>query len=120
MPEPRLSIELLRELTDELVTRMAADLMIGFHFARVDLATLRDREHAHAARSFGHDLPAAARSLEAAHRGHRILGAQFDRRLVILKRLLVERSIPSEAIAEWVEHEESQRSRVVSGECSAR
>lgn len=106
-------LALIRTVSEELVAKMADDLMIGFFFAKVDLARLAELEHQHAARTLGFEVPYEGRPLEAAHFPRRIFGGQFDRRMVILRELLAKHAVPVELRDAWLAHAEAQRDRVV-------
>jgi truncated hemoglobin YjbI len=109
----RATLSLIRAVSDELVARMAKDLMIGFFFAKVDLVRLAELEYQHAARSLGFEVPYEGRPLEAAHFPRRIFGGQFDRRMVILREVLAKHAVPAEQRDAWLSHAEAQRDRVV-------
>lgn len=109
----RESLALIRAVSDELVARMSRDLMIGFFFAKVDLARLAELEYQHAARTLGFEVPYEGRPLEAAHFPRRIFGGQFDRRMVILRELLAKHAVPASLADAWLTHAEAQRDRIV-------
>lgn len=109
----RESLALIRAVSDELVARMSRDLMIGFFFAKVDLARLAELEYQHAARTLGFEVPYEGRPLEAAHFPRRIFGGQFDRRMVILRELLAKHAVPTSLADAWLTHAEAQRDRIV-------
>lgn len=109
----RATLSLIRAVSEELVARMAKDLMIGFFFAKVDLARLAELEYQHAARALGFEVSYEGRPLEAAHFPRRIFGGQFDRRMVILREVLAKHAVPAELTDAWLAHTAAQRDRVV-------
>ncbi len=109
----RESLALIRAVSEEVVARMASDLMIGFFFAKVDLARLVELEYQHAAHALGFEVPYEGRPLEAAHFPRRIFGGQFDRRMVIFREVLAKHGVPEPLRARWLAHAEAQRERVV-------
>ncbi len=107
------SLELVRAVTAELVERMARDVMIGFFFAKVDLARLAELECQHAARTLGLEVTYEGRPLESAHHPRRIFGGQFDRRMVILAEVLARHDVPPAVRAAWLERARAERARIV-------
>jgi truncated hemoglobin YjbI len=103
----------LRAITDELVERMAADPMIGFHFARVDLARLREFEYQHAAELLGGPVHYAGRPLSSAHAPHRIAGGHFGRRTVLLRQILERHGVPPVVRDHWLAQTEALRGEIV-------
>lgn len=107
----------LRSLIDVFIDRVASDLMIGYLFKKIDLARLKELEFAFAAGHLGAPgIEYPGRPLERAHAHHRILGGQFNRRLVLLEKTLRERGVPEDIIVRWVDHNQSLRSRVTGDE----
>jgi truncated hemoglobin YjbI len=109
--------EPLRKIVDTFVDRLCDDLMIGFHFSRVDRDRLKQLEYEFAARHLGAEVPYTGRSLEAAHRAHRIFDGQFSRRLKLLSDVLEEAGAPEAVRKHWLEHTLAQRDHVVVGAC---
>lgn len=103
----------IREVTRELVRRMAKDPMIGFFFAKTDLDRLAELERQHAARALGLDVPYEGRPLDAVHHPRRIFGGQFDRRMVILREVLERHGAAAELRDRWLAHAAAQRDRIV-------
>jgi hemoglobin len=104
----------VRAITDALVGRMAADPMIGFHFAKVDLARLRTLEFQHAAELLGGPVHYEGRPLRAAHAPHRIAGGHFGRRTTLLRQLLAEHAVPAPIAEAWLGATEALRPEIVS------
>jgi hemoglobin len=102
----------LREVVFDFVGRMAKDVMIGFHFRGVDLARLVEHEVAFARQHLGGDAGYAGRPLDVAHRPHRILGGQFNRRLRLLAQTMEDHQVPAHVQRAWLEHSESLRALV--------
>jgi hemoglobin len=108
----RVGEDRLRAIIDEFVAKVAADAMIGFLFARVDLARLRELEWQHAARHLGADVRYEGRDLATAHRPHRIFGGQFARRREILRQLLEKHGVDTDVRDRWLAHVDSLRSQI--------
>ena len=106
----------LRAIIDEFVERVCADTMIGFFFARVDRARLKQLEYEHAARFLGADIPYTGRALSAAHRRHPILGGHFARRRTILRQTLERHALPAELIEAWLADQDALRDQVTQDE----
>lgn len=106
----------LRAIIDEFVERVCADTMIGFFFARVDRARLKQLEYEHAARFLGADIPYTGRALNAAHRRHPILGGHFARRRTILRQTLERHALPQELVEAWLAHQDGLREEVTQDE----
>ena len=87
--------------------------MIGFFFAKTDLERLAELEHQHAARALGLEITYEGRPLDAVHHPRRIFGGQFDRRMVILREVLEQQSVPTELRDRWLAHAAEQRDQVV-------
>lgn len=111
--DPVVTEALVREVTRELVQRMARDMMIGFFFAKTDLARLAELEHQHAARALGLEVAYEGRPLDVVHHPRRIFGGQFDRRMVILRECLERHDVPPELRERWLAHAAAQRDRIV-------
>lgn len=103
----------LRAITGELVERMAADVMIGFHFARVDLGRLREMEYQHAAELLGGPVQYCGRPLRAAHAPHRIAGGHFGRRSQLLRQILERHEVPEAVRDHWLAETEALRDDIV-------
>lgn len=114
----RLSEEKLHEIIDVLVTKMAADMMIGFHFAKVDLVRLRALELQHARDALFGSATYEGRPIQVAHKAHRIFGGSFDRRIKLLSDILIAHGVDDELRAHWIAHQQSFRAQVVQGDCT--
>jgi hemoglobin len=113
--EPR-----LRAIIDRFVDRVMDDVMIGFFFRKVDRAQLKRLEYEFAASHLGAKTEYSGRPLDTAHGPHPIMGGQFNRRLVILRKVLEELEAPPEVIERWMAHNERMRplvTRDTSNEC---
>jgi hemoglobin len=111
----------LRAIIDDFVARTTSDVMIGFLFARVDQARLRQMEYEHAAEHLGGGVVYTGRTLRAAHAAHRIMGGHFARRREILRQTLVAHRVPEDVIADWLRHVDSLRGEItpdVGSECA--
>jgi hemoglobin len=109
----------LRAITAELVDRMRRDLMIGFHFAKVDPVRLSELEYQHAAELLGGPVRYTGRPLTSAHAVHRIAGGHFARRKELLRQVLVAHGVGPEPMAIWLDATEALRDQIVGdrGEC---
>lgn len=109
----------VRAITAELVERMRRDLMIGFHFAKVDPVRLSELEYQHAAEMLGGAVRYEGRPLEKAHAVHRIAGGHFARRKELLRQILVARGVSDDVMRAWLEATEALRGQIVGdrGDC---
>jgi hemoglobin len=107
----------LRRIIQRFVDRLFADVMIGFFFARVDRARLREKEFEFAAAHLGAPVEYTGRALPQAHRGHRIFDGQFARRRTILKETLVECGVPEAVREHWLLHVDTLKDQIVLGPC---
>jgi len=114
----RLSEEKLARIIDTLVTKMSTDMMIGFHFVKVDLARLRALELQHARDALFGTETYEGRPIATAHRVHRIFGGSFDRRIKLLSDILIANEVDEDIRAHWLAHQQSLRSQVVQGDCA--
>ena len=108
----------VREIIQVFMSRVFADLMIGYHFTGVDRERVIEREFELAARFLGADIPYAGKPLRVAHRPHRIVGGHFMRRLKILEDVLREYDLPETLRVDWISHNESLRKLVTSDDGS--
>jgi hemoglobin len=108
----RLGAVALRAIIDDFVDRVRKDAMIGFFFARIDLARLRELEYQHAAEHLGGPVRYEGRPLREAHAPHRIMGGQFARRREILRQTLEAHGAPPDVAARWLAHVDSLRGQV--------
>ncbi len=99
----------LREIVNDFVDRCRADTMIGFLFARAELDRIKRHEYEHAAHHLGADVQYRGRPLDEAHRPHRILGGQFDRRRTILIQTLRDHDAPQHLVDSWITHQDALR-----------
>ncbi len=110
----------VRAIVADFVDRVVADPMIGFFFARVDVAAVKQREYELAARHLGADIPYSGRPLPDAHGAHGIRGGHFMRRLRLLEETLEAHGVPADLIQAWVKNNEALRGAITSdpgGEC---
>jgi hemoglobin len=92
----------LRAIVDDFVDRCFDDTMIGFLFRRASRERIKRFEYEHAAEVLGGPGAYGGRPLDEAHRRHRILGGQFDRRLQILRETLDAHGVPPEVRDGWL------------------
>jgi hemoglobin len=105
--------ERVAEIVSAFIDRVVADMMIGYLFRHVDLVELKARETSFAGQHLGGAAPYTGRPLNVAHKPHRIVGAQFDRRLVILRDTLAAFQVPADVQARWLDHNRSLRASIV-------
>jgi truncated hemoglobin YjbI len=103
-------------IISKFIDRVVSDMMIGYLFRHVAIDELKARETTFAAKHLGGAAPYTGRPLEVAHKPHRILSAQFDRRLVILRDTLEELEVPSDIRYRWLDHNRSLHSSIVRNE----
>jgi truncated hemoglobin YjbI len=111
----------LRAIVSDFVDHVVDDVMIGFFFRDVDRRALTELEFQHAAEHLGGPFRYRGRSLDAAHKKHRIMGGQFARRQELLRQALVRHSVAPDIIDTWLAHNESLRPLVTSdpdGQCT--
>lgn len=99
----------LRAIVDDFIDRCFDDTMIGFLFARAERERIKKFEFQHAAEALGAPIRYEGRPLAQAHRPHRILGGQFDRRKQILKDTLRDHGAPNPVVDAWVGHQDGLR-----------
>lgn len=110
----------LRAVIDDFVGRVFGDMMIGFFFRNADRRRIAELEYQHAAEHLGGPVKYRGKPLAQAHRPHRIMGGQFNRRRELLKKTLVDHGAPERVIAAWLAHNETLRGEITgdrSGEC---
>ena len=99
----------LRAIVDDFVDRCFDDTMIGFLFQRAERDRIKKLEFQHAASALGAPITYEGRPLDQAHRPHRILGGQFDRRKQILKDTLRDHDAPESVVVAWIGHQDGLR-----------
>ncbi len=99
----------LRAIVDDFIDRCFDDVMIGFLFARAERDRVKRFEYQHAANELGAPIEYEGRPIEEAHRPHRILGGQFDRRKQILKETLRDHAVPVAIVNAWIDHQDTLR-----------
>lgn len=102
----------LHLIVSDFVDRVVSDLMIGFFFKKIPLERLKQRELEFASIHLGGTATYSGRPLQTAHAPHRIMGGQFNRRLVILKQTLRDHNVPHDIIIDWLAHNESLRAAI--------
>lgn len=117
MSEPSAFVRLggepaLRRIIDDFVGRVTSDLMIGFFFAKVDRARLREMEYQHAAEHLGAGTAYGGRPMRTAHAAHRIMGGHFARRRELLRQTLVAHGVPDDVREAWLAHVDALRSEI--------
>jgi len=99
----------LRAIVDDFIDRCFDDVMIGFLFARAERDRIKRFEYQHAAKALGAQIEYEGRPIDEAHRPHRILGGQFDRRKQILNETLHDHAVPELIVDAWVSHQDKLR-----------
>lgn len=94
---------------------MFDDVMIGFFFRNVTRKHIKELEYQHGAQFLGAAVEYRGRPIGEAHKAHKIMGGQFDRRKRILERTLEEHGVPRDIIDAWMAYTESQRNVVTRG-----
>lgn len=108
----------LRPIIDEFVDRMFDDVMIGFFFRKASRERIKRFEYQHAAELLGAGVRYEGRPLTQAHKGHRIMGGQFERRKEILRQTLVKHGVPAHVRDAWLAHVESLRDLITTDQGS--
>jgi hemoglobin len=107
-------------ILNEFIDVVARDIMIGYLFRGVDLTRLKALEFGFASSHLGGTQEYTGRQLRSAHQPRRIFGGQFDRRLVLLRQVLVRHEAPPDIIERWIANNNSLRAQITydsAGEC---
>lgn len=102
----------LRAIIEDFVDRVTSDVMIGFFFRAVDKKRLAVLEAQFASSHLGGPSAYEGRPLSRAHGAHRIMGGQFNRRLVILEQTLRDHGVTDEVRDLWLAHNEQLRAHI--------
>ncbi len=102
----------LRAIIEDFIDRVVRDPMIGFLFARVNVARLKQLEYEHAAEHLGANVTYSGRDLRQAHHRHPIMGGHFGRRRQILKQVLEAHGVPVAIRAAWLSAQDALRDDV--------
>lgn len=103
----------VRGVLERFYARLAADPMVGFHFAGRDLERIIEGQLGFLLKAFGARATFEGRHPRVAHQDLApILRGQFDRRLVILDETLREAAVEDRDRQAWLAVERSMR-RVV-------
>jgi hemoglobin len=113
----RLGEAKVRAIIERFLDEVFADPMIGFFFRGMPLARIRELELRFAIEHLGGGAAYNGRPLDEAHRRHRVMGGQFDRRREILRETLVAAGVDADIRERWLQHNEAQRGLVVQGPC---
>lgn len=110
----------LLAVIEDFYGRVFDDVMIGFFFRNADRERLVQKELELVLELFGAPQSYTGRELSGAHRPHRIMGGQFDRRRQILKETMATHELPADVQSAWLAHTDSLRTRITRdarGEC---
>ena len=103
-------VDAVRRILQRFYEKLAADPMVGFHFAGRDLASIVEGQLGFLLKAFGESVERAGQHPSVAHRDLApILRGQFDRRLVLLRETLIEEGVSDEDRKAWVDIERSMR-----------
>jgi len=102
----------LRAVILEFIDRIYGDIMIGFFFSRVNRERLTEMEYQHAAAHLGGPVTYTGRGMREAHKKHRVMGGQFERRKKILSDVLVRQGVDEGVRERWLLHLETLRAEV--------
>jgi len=110
----------LRAVIEDFYDHVFDDVMIGFFFLGSEKSELVRLELEFVMRFLGASQKYTGRTLREAHKGHHIMGGQFNRRTQLLRQAMERQGLPQAVRDEWIEHTEALRSQVtrdVPGEC---
>jgi truncated hemoglobin YjbI len=112
------STERLLTILEDFYEKMARDTMIGFFFrephAKKTVKQIALQQHGFLLRAMGETKTYAGKTPAQAHTElPPILPGHFDRRLKILREVLVEHGLPEEQIETWIQFESTFRDVVV-------
>lgn len=103
----------LRAVVVEFYRRVFDDVMIGFMFAGKDRARLIEKEWELAAALLGAPgVKYTGRPMRAAHAQHTIFGGHFERRLKILKDVMIEQGVDPRVQQAMIDHANALRGQV--------
>ncbi len=97
--------EALAALVRAFVERMAADFVVGFHFAGKDLDRVVYRETELAASHLSGIPRYGGRGLGEVHAPLRIHRGHFRRRLHLLRATLRDHGVPEDVAERWIAHD---------------
>lgn len=110
----------LRAVIEDFYDHVFDDVMIGFFFLGAEKSELVRLELEFVMRFLGADRQYTGRTLREAHKGHHIMGGQFNRRTQLLRQAMERQGLPQNVRDAWIEHTEALRSQVTRdahGEC---
>jgi hemoglobin len=105
----------VRAIVDRFVDRMAADMIIGFFFAKADLSRVKAHEFEHACGALGGARPYTGRPIAPLHRTLRINGGQFRRRLALLRQEIDRAGVASEVRDRWIAEQLRMQAAITDG-----
>ena len=109
----------LRAIIDDFMTRVFADVMIGFLFAAAPKARIREMEFRYAAAHLGGPTAYDGRPLDEAHRASPISSGHFARRRQLLDETLSAHAVPDDIRQRWLAHVDAQRALVLASHVDA-
>ena len=100
----------LRAVLTTFYDAVFSDMMIGFMFRGVDRQHLIEVEAELTARALGaKDVEYTGLPLKEAHARHRVLGGQFERRMVLLEEAMAAHDLPVPVREAWIAHSRAVR-----------
>ena len=112
--------ERVRTILASLYDRIFVDPIIGFLFAGKDRAHIVEQQVAFTCRFLGGPQRYEGKPLPEAHARLPLLPGHFDRRHLLLARVLEEQGVPEEVKRVWLRIDESLRSSVLAAAEEAR
>ncbi len=104
----------LREILRDFYRRMASDVMVGFFFEGRDLDAIAEKQLEFLLKAMGARASYSGRPPAQAHlQLPPILAGHFDRRLILLREVLLAHGLSGESQEAWLEFEGAFRGAIV-------
>jgi truncated hemoglobin YjbI len=104
----------LKSIMHDFYVQMEQDILIGFFFTGKDLVHISAMQASFIMNAAGLTSSFPGKGPATAHIAlPPILSGHFDRRLVLLREVLIDHQLTDEQIQTWIDFEESFRSMVV-------
>jgi truncated hemoglobin YjbI len=104
--------ERLRSVINSFIDRVTSDSMIGFFFRTVNQERLREMEYQLARHHLGGGGEYEGRPLQTAHGRHAIFPGHFNRRIVLLEKVLEDADVPMDVRNHWLDHDRALRAQI--------